>query len=227
MPVLPEVPSIMVPPGFRSPFRSASSDHGDPDAVLYRASRIQIVCFDVDLGFAVARQTIRRMSGVRPTASKYCGASCRFSLARSKMSRASAVYSCGWAQSVQMPARWQQSTIQKSTLFEESMKRINISSGTMWSRSWAIHGPFALAMWCMFPARRRRTTGGKHRRRGERLHQQTMQVLRNIASALERAGRRSGDVVRTRIYVTRISEWQEIGRAHGERFSARFVRRRQ
>lgn len=49
---------------------------------------------------------------------------------------------------------------------------------------------------------------------------QTVQTLANVGRALEALGATFADVVRTRIYVTDISQWEPVGRAHGEVFGA-------
>ncbi len=51
-------------------------------------------------------------------------------------------------------------------------------------------------------------------------YRQTAQTLKNIETALRAAGAALADVVRTRIYVTDITQWQEVARAHGEIFGA-------
>ena len=53
---------------------------------------------------------------------------------------------------------------------------------------------------------------------GDDIAEQAREALRRIAAALEQAGAGLQDVVRTRIYVTDISRWREVGLAHGEVF---------
>lgn len=50
-------------------------------------------------------------------------------------------------------------------------------------------------------------------------YEQTIQALKNIEAALEEADAKLSQVVRTRIYVTDISRWEDVGRAHGHYFS--------